>query len=330
MEKCNWPCLGIDMSKRVFDVEVDGMTELPRMQFSNSSDGYASLLEWLAQKRIDKVHACVESTSRYHEALAEFLHENGHWVSIVNPRRIKAMRDAEGKQHKTDRLDAGLIARFCRKERPAQWTPQPIEIRQLQELHRRLEDLGKVMQQEINRLESGITCPALRSSVETHVEFLTLQIKQLEGIAKTFVKQHPRLHCEYQLLVSIAGIGPKTALTHLCENGYVDRFQNCRQLEMVNGLVPIKNESGGRRKGEHLSSKSRSRLRKTLYMAALSAMQFNPVIREFAAGLQRRGKPGKVVVCAVMRKLLRIMFGVLKSGTPFDAEHHHRLNRRFA
>ena len=330
MEKCNWPCLGIDMSKNVFDVEVDGMSDSPRMQFSNSTDGYASLIEWLVQKGIDKVHACVESTSRYHQALAEYLHENGHWVSIVNPRRVKAMRDMEGKQHKTDRLDAALIARFCRKERPARWTPQPIEIRQLQELQRRLEDLSKVMQQEINRLESGITCPALRFSIESHVEFLTLQIKQLEAVVKALVKQHPRLHRDYQLLVSIAGIGPKTALTHLAENGYLDRFQTCRQLEMVNGLVPIKNESGTSRKGEHLSSKSRSRLRKTLYMAALSAMQFNPVIREFATGLQQRGKPGKVVVCAVMRKLLRIMFGVLKSGIPFDAEHHHRLNRRFA
>jgi transposase len=147
--------LGIDVSKRTLDVALIFDNRTLCRQFKNSTDGFKSLADWLAALKIARVHACLEATGIYGEAIALFLHESGHLVSVVNPLRIKAYAQSNMQRNKTDRLDARLIASFCLTQVPDQWQPPSTEVKQLQALNRRIETLEEMQQAEENRLANA-------------------------------------------------------------------------------------------------------------------------------------------------------------------------------
>lgn len=327
MRKCQFTCLGVDISKVKFDVCLLTMGKELWKSFPNDRDGFDSLSQWLKDKGIDQAHVCMESTGRYGEALAEYLHDQDHWVSVVNPQRIKGKAQSELLRSKADRLDASLTARFCLSERPSRWLPQPPELRELQEVERHLESLKSARRQELNRLEPGLKCQALIATIQAHTEFLDHQINELECWLKEHRKLHPKIDRHYKLITSVIGIGDTTAAVYLGEVGYSESFQSPRQLELFTGLAPCRYQSGTSvKRADRISKVSNPRLRKALYMPALSAIQHNPIIREFAERLSRLGKPSKVIICAVMRKLLRIIYGVLKSGQPFNPNYTRTLS----
>lgn len=130
--------LGIDISKKTFHGALmleNGKTK-PKV-FSNDPEGFNDLLKWLSRHHVTRIHACMEATSIYGSALAQFLYEAGHIVSIVNPARIKGFAKGELLRTKTDKVDAALIARFCAAIEPPAWIPLPPDIKQLQALFRR-------------------------------------------------------------------------------------------------------------------------------------------------------------------------------------------------
>lgn len=136
-----------------------------------------------------------------------------------------------------------------------------------------------------------------------------------------FIRSQEKLRKDFMLLTSIIGVGQNTVVTFLGELSGATQFSTSREVEVFCGVVPRLFESGSSVRGRSRMSKvGNSRLRRALYMPALCAMHQNPTLREFAERLRAAGKPGKVVVGAAMRKLLRIMFAVLKSGRPFDVE----------
>src|SRR5436190_599787 len=151
------PTLGIDISKDSFHLELSINDKLRHRKFANRKEGFGELCAWLAKHKAIYVHACLEATGPYSEALAIYLHEQGHIVSVVNPVQIKAFGQSELLRNKDDRPDAGLIRRFCEKQRPAPWTPPPPHLRELQALTRHLENLIETRQQQINRLEATNT-----------------------------------------------------------------------------------------------------------------------------------------------------------------------------
>lgn len=317
--------LGIDVSKRTFDIWLLHNGKDKRKKFDNNADGFRQLSEFLDKNNVLKVHACMEATGRYYEALAQYLFEKEHLVSVVNPLKIKGYAISELQRSKTDELDAGIIARFCRANRPPAWKPRPQEISDLQQAERYLENLKVNRRQELNRLESGITCAAIKSIIEQHVEELDLKIKEVETWLKEHVKKHEKLNKHYELIVSIIGVGNVTAFTYLGELGYTDNFHYTRQAESFCGLTVRKYESGSSilKKGR-MSKVGNWYLRKALYMPALSAIQHNPIIREFAEHLKKVGKPPKVIIGAVMRKLFRIIYAVVKSERPFDINYQSK------
>ena len=146
--------LGIDVSKSKFDVALFRNNKLKNKKFSNNLKGFESLLDWLEKLNAVPVHVCMEATGVYGEALSEYLYDTGFTVSVVNPARIKGFAQSELLRTKTDKADAGLIARFCYAMKPKAWSPQPKEIRQLRDLVRRLDALNAMHQQELNRLEA--------------------------------------------------------------------------------------------------------------------------------------------------------------------------------
>src|SRR6266852_5651765 len=147
------PTLGIDISKDSFHLELSINNKLRHRKFANRKEGFGELCVWLVKHKATQVHACLEATGPYSEALALYLHQQGHTVSIVNPLQIKAFGQSELLRNKDDRPDAGLIRRFCEKQQPPAWKPPPVHLRELQALTRHLENLLETRQQQLNRLE---------------------------------------------------------------------------------------------------------------------------------------------------------------------------------
>lgn len=319
------PTLGIDISKNSFHVELSTSQKLRHRRFANRKEGFAELCVWLAKHKAYPVHACLEATGPYSEALALYLHEQGHTVSVVNPAQIKAFGQSELLRNKDDRPDAGLIRRFCEKQQPMAWQPPPAHFRELQALTRHLENLLETRQQQVNRLETTTTKEVFKS-LRKLVAHLDAEIKRTEQQLDDHIERHPDLKQQCQLLESIPGIGKRTATRLLAEIEDLSQYKSARQVAAYAGLTPRNNRSGTRRGQTRLSKTGNARVRKALFLPAMVAKQHNPVVRRFCQRLARYGKTKMQLVGAAMRKLLHIAFGVLKSGKAFDPNHELLFN----
>jgi transposase len=308
--------LGIDVSKKTLDAALIFEGRTFSKQFKNSSEGFQLLVAWLASLKAAQVHACLEATGAYSEAIALFLHNQGHRVSVVNPLRIKGYAKANMQRNKTDRLDARLIASFCLTQKPEQWQPPKAEVKHLQSLVRRIETLEEMRQSEENRLANAAL--EIKLSIERMIRLLKEEILELERQTKQQIDQNLELKEQSRLLQTIPGIGERTAKLLLSEVEF-SRFDSARSLAAQAGVTPRKRQSGTSLKQTGLSKLGNARLRKSLYFPAIVARQHNEIIREFGERLQKRGKTPMQIVCAAMRKLLHIAFGVLKHQRAFDA-----------
>jgi transposase len=263
----------------------------------------------------------MEGTGRLWEPLADFLHTEKFVVSVVNPARIKGFAQSDMRRSKTDKIDAKIIARFCRTQTPPAWVPPPAEIKAIRDMQRYVEELTDNKTQEKNRLQSGVLDERVHCAIIRHIEYLDNEIDALETEILELIHRYPKLSRDYDLLTSIIGVGQTAAVTFLGELSAANNFSSSRELEVFCGLTPKLFESGSSVRGKPRMSKvGNARIRKALYMPALCALRANPALREFAARLKAAGKPGKVVVGAVMRKLLRLMFAVVKTGKHFDVD----------
>lgn len=313
--------LGIDIAKAKFDVALlmpDG--KLRRKSCANTPDGFADLTRWLARHHATVVHAALEATGRYGDALAHYLHDAGHVVSVLNPAIIHAFAASQLARAKTDAADAALIARYTASQHPPAWTPAPREVRDLQALVRRLDALHGMRAQETNRLEAGPLVAAVRSSIETVVATLTAEIAAVQQQIRDHIDQHPGLRTQRELLVSIPGIGAATAAVLIAEL-FDKSYRSARQAAAFAGVVPRVSESGTQRTRGRMVKIGPSRLRKALYFPAMTALRCNPTIRHLRTRLRAAGKANMVIIGAAMRKLIHLAFGVLKSGRAYDATY---------
>ena len=314
------PTLGLDISKNSFQVELSINNKLRQRRFANRKEGFAELCVWLAKHQAGAVQACLEATGPYSEAVALYLHEQGHTVSVVNPAQIKAFGQSELLRNKDDRPDAGLIRRFCEKQQPAAWQPPPAHFRELQALTRHLENLLETRQQQVNRLEVTTTKDVLKS-LRKLVAHLEAEIKRTEQQIDDHVDRHPDLKQQCELLESIPGIGKRTATKLLAEIENISQYKSARQVAAYAGLTPRNQRSGNWRGQTRLSKTGNARVRKALFLPAMVAKQHNPVVRSFCQRLAGHGKNKMQVVGVAMRKLIHIAFGVLKSGKVFNPDH---------
>lgn len=323
--------LGIDIGKREFHCALSVGGEVRSNHFPNSRLGFDRLGRWLNNRRVDRVHACLEATGGWSEELALYLLEHGHKVSVVNPLSIKAFGQSELSRTKTDKADAELIARYCAAMHPEPWNPPtPIE-RRLQQLARRRIALDDMRTQERNRLE-GPGISEIADSIETTVEFLREQIEEIDAQMRELIDDDPTLKGRRDLLESIPGVGERLAVTLLGEIPNISEFRSGKALAAFVGLCPRQFRSGTSVSASWLSRRGNTRVRRILYMPAIVAMRCNPVIRSFAQRLKAAGKTGKRLLAAVMRQLLVLAYGVLKSRQPFDPQYgcgrrHGRLKK---
>lgn len=309
--------LGIDVAKLKLDVALLTTDKTYIKQFENSLAGFQALQSWLDSFSLPSVQACLEATGTYGDAVALFLHEQGHVVSVINPLRIKGYAASKLQRNKTDKADARLIAEFCDKENPLPWTPPTPEIRQLQALTRRIETLAEMVQMEKNRRDSASS--ETRESLDRMIKALTEEIAKLQQQINQHLDQHPKLKEQHDLLLTIPGIGEKTAQLLLSEIDFA-RYDDARQVAAAAGVTPRKQESGSSLKRTNLSKLGNGRVRKALYFPAIVATRRNPIIKEFASRLKKNGKTSMQIVCAAMRKLLHQAFGVLKNNCSFNPD----------
>ena len=316
------PILGIDIAKLKFNVcLIQHSGKLKHKVFPNNATGFEQLTEWFSRQGVECLHACLEATGTYGEALSLYLYQASHIVSVVNPAAIKAFAGSRLSRTKTDRVDAELIARFCQAQAPPRWTPLPQEVRELQALVRRLESLIEMRVMEENRLSSGLVVEAVRVSVEELLTHLNAQIKRTEKLIREQLNKHPRLKRQSELLDSIPGIAETTAALLLSEITDITHYRSARQVAADAGLVPRERQSGSSVRGRtRLSKIGNARLRRALYFPAITAIRCSKFFQDWAKGLQERGKSKLSVICAVMRKLIHLAYGVLKTGQPFDPE----------
>lgn len=311
--------LGIDVAKATFDAALLWEGKRAQRTFPMNPAGFTALDGWIHEHGLELVHACLEATGEYGAALALALYEAGHQVSIVNPTRIAAYAKSRLARTKTDKSDAALIARFCAQEQPPIWTPPAAEMQELQALVRRVEMLQEMVQQEENRRQSGGSSSAVRTSIEATLAFLRAELAKTQRLVQQQVQQSVELRRQQQLLCSIPGVGLWTAARVLAEIEAVRGVVDARQLAAYAGLTPRERTSGSSvHHPARLAKTGNSRLRRALYLPAIVAMRHNPAVQALAERLRARGKRPMVIVGAAMRKLLHLIYGVLKSGKPFD------------
>lgn len=314
--------LGIDLSKRYFDA----MLRLPNgekvhEQFENNAAGFKVLATWLKKHKAKVVHACMEATNIYWEALAAFLYAAGHQVSVVNPARIKGFAMSQLRRNKTDKQDSDVIVDFCAATNPDAWTPPTPAQQKLRALVRHRDGLLKTLTQEKNRLadcQDSDVCASLQRVIDA----LQKELDQLEEQITQFIAQDETLSAQKTLLLSIKGFGPVMTHKLLAEMPDLADYEDARAAAADAGVTPAHFESGDTvRRNAQMSKVGKASLRGALYFPAMTAMRFNPIVKALVQRLEQRHKPWKVILGAAMRKLMHLAYGVLKNKTPFDPHY---------
>lgn len=330
MDKPIVPALGIDISKSTFNASLllggSNGAIVARGHFSNDASGFTKLVAWLEKGLVQTsdttVHACMEATGRYARALHRFLYEKGHTVSVVNPQRTCNFVKSRMLRTKSDKADADAIAWFCASQNPVPTPPLPPEKLKLQDITRRIQDLKNERQRERNRLKAGLEASAVEKDIKQNLKHIEKRIKLLETEAKQLLDEYPELAAQVKLLVSIKGIAFTTAVMLIAEIPNVRAFARVGQLVAYAGLNPTHVTSGTSvKKKSRLSKQGNSHIRAGLFMPILSAIRWNPHVHALAERLKAEGRHKMVVNGAAMRKMLHIVYGVLKSGKPYDPNY---------
>ena len=314
--------LGIDVAKAKLDCALrlaDG--KYRNKVIENNPKGFKVLIEWLGKFSASNAHVCMEATGIYWEASAEHLAEQGMTVSVINPSQIKAFGASRLVRTKTDKVDAQLIAEFCFERQPAAWKAPSANEKSLRAMVLRLDALQAMRTQESNRLE--VAREAVAAGIENHIAWLDAEIKALIRLINEHMDNDSDLKRKRDLLDSIPGLGERTIATLLSFYGDLSRFANARQAVAFAGLDPRQQESGSSVKGKPRMSKiGHAFLRKAMYMPSMVTLYKTTWGKCFRERLALSGKAPKLIIGAMMRKLIHVGFGVLRSGKTFDPTLH--------
>ncbi len=289
--------IGIDISKALLDVATYPEGEIN--QFTNDTKGYKALVNWLADYNIENI--VFESTGPYHRSLERFLGLKAMPFSLINPRHAKRFGQATGKLAKTDRADALMLAKFGKLMEPEQTAIKSQSLEELAELMAARRALMKDKTAANNR-QHNLHSTLLKRQIKQRLKQIERQIVAIDARCHALIKHDARL-CERQaILTSIPGLGTLTATIILCAMPELGSM-NKRQTAALAGLAPITRQSGTW-KGKSFIRGGRAHLRQALYMPALVAIRFNHELAEKYQAMIKAGKPAKVAIVAVMRKLI--------------------------
>ncbi|GHF61536.1 IS110 family transposase [Deinococcus metalli] len=319
--------LGLDIGKdTVFAhlIRMDGATH-SLAAVPNTAVGFRQLLTWARTHGAPRatLHVVMEATGVYWERCAQYLFEQGCTVSVENPTRIRYFARSKARRGKTDAMDAALIAAYGSTMAPRTWRPPSAALHELKLLCRERSTLVVTLNAEQNRLHAmnhrAVVTQRLMALIQERVAFLQTQVETLERSMRTLIEGDPALAEPLQLLLTIPGYGFLTAASVLAETDGFALLETGRQISAYAGIAPAPVESGTSVHGHSRISKiGNAHLRRTAYLAASGARKSKGRVGEFYRHLRAQGKPPKVALVALGRKLLRIGLAVVKSGQPYQ------------
>ena len=299
--------VGMDVAKATLDLCALGTQGSVVRQCSNNSKGHQALVTWLATFGL--VQVVCEATGGYERAAVQALQQAGCAVSVLNPRLVRDFARSLGYLAKTDRLDARILAEYGRRLTPRATAPTTPAQQQLALWVARRRQLVEMSHMERCRLQQTDD-PVLRRAIQSLLRTLAQQLKRVHLALQKLVDATPALARAVAILRTVRGVGQLTALTLLAtlpELGQLNR----RQIAALTGVAPFNHDSG-QHHGRRLIWGGRADARKALYMAALVAAFKNPTYQAFYQRLRGAGKPGKLALTAVMRKLICHLNAILK------------------
>ncbi|MDQ3420670.1 MAG: IS110 family transposase [Acidobacteriota bacterium] len=308
-----WSSVGIDVSKAELVIAV-----APSGERWTSATTPEALVAFVARvKTLAPSVVVMEATAGYDVPVAVACAAAGLPVAVVNPRQIRAFAQAIGRTAKTDPIDAEVIALFGERVRPE---PRPLpdaDTQALAALVARRRQLLEMLHAERQRQEQA-TATAVRRDLRQHVTWLKRRVADTDDELQKRIQKSPAWREKDDLLRSVPGIGPavsRTLLAELPELGQLDR----RTIAALVGVAPM-NRDSGRFRGKRMIWGGRASVRQALYMAALVASRYNAPLRTFYQRLQAAGKPKKLALVAVMRKLLTILNAMVKHNTEWHQQ----------
>lgn len=313
----NTPSLGIDMAQLSFSVALwFDSQRVVKARFDNNPRGFRQLDRWLRQHFSGKVRVALESTNTYAEPLAQWLHQAGHQVHVLNPERMALYARSLGQRNKTDPADAVSIARYIATHEATPWRPAPPEQLHLRSLTRTRHQLVTYSNQLRNQLQTAD--PVARPHLQAVLDTILRQLKALLLEITAHLRAYPVLGAQVRRLRTCKGIGLITAAITIAELPPVGPASDPRALCAWAGLTPKRWQSGNTEWPARLCRKGNVYLRQALYMPSLVAKRYNPLLRTFAQRLADNGKSTPAILGAVSHKMLRILIGLLRSNTDFD------------
>ena len=297
--------VGIDISKTHLDLAVHATRE--HWQVAYDAAGIKKVVTRL--RTLAPTLIVLEATGGLELRIVSALAEAQLPVVVVNPRQVRAFAQATGTLAKTDRLDALVLAHFGAAMQPTPRALPDAATHQLSAILTRRQQLVDMLTMEKNRLPQQTTV-ALRKRLRAHITWLTQELSRTETELSQVIQQSPLWRAQDDLLQSAKGVGPVLSHTLLAEVPELGRL-NRQQLAALVGVAPFNRDSGGLR-GKRCIWGGRARVRRALYMGALSAKKCNPVIKAFYQRLLAAGKKKKVALTACMRKLLTILNAMVK------------------
>jgi transposase len=305
--------IGIDVSKQWLEVAVHQSDY--HFRCPNNRSKFPGLLAELITLRPARI--VLEATGGLERPLLQVLQSAGLPVVMVNPRQVRDFAKALGHLAKTDRLDARVLAHFAWSIKPPLRPLKTTEDSELDALMGRRNQLGDILVAEKNRRGSAAT-EAARADIEAHIEWLEQRLKALDKQLKDQLKHCAAWQQKDQLLQSVAGIGFVTSVSLLADCPELGQL-NRHQIAKLAGVAPLNRDSGKQRGTRHIFA-GRAQLRAKLYMATLTAVRCNPVIKAFYQQLIARNKLKKVALVACMRKLLTIINAMVRDNKPWNVQ----------
>jgi transposase len=303
--------IGIDVAKDELVIFFDGDESI--ISISNDSVALERFAkEFKPLRRLERI--VIEASGGYEALALASLAAAGLPVSLVNPKRVRDYAKSIGALAKTDRIDARILALYSvAVELPLYELPlaRQSELRELVQRRRQLVQM-RANEQTRLRQASGQT----QQSLQRHLEWLTGEIEDIDRDLDQKIKEHPDFQANDELLQSVPGVGRTTSATLLAELPELGSSSN-KQISALAGLAPFADESG-RRRGIRRIRGGRAPIRRILYLAAISAIRFNPPIKQLYQRLKQSGKPTKVAVIAAARKLLCYLNSIIKHQTPWS------------
>lgn len=309
----NQTVAGVDVSKETLDIYL-----LPKgtaWKVKNNKSSISKLVKTFKKEGVDLV--VMEPTGKYHWELMVQMVEAGIPTAVANPKKVRYFAKSLGIEAKTDKVDARVIAKFGKLVEPRQLQQIDRKMLELKELVSRRRALVKMMTAETNRL-SGTTIPLIKSGIEQSLVSIKEQLVNIQDVLIKTIKLDEEKRRKFELFQTVKGIGPVTAAVLVAEMPELGQM-NSKQAAALLGVAPFNKDSGSFQ-GHRMISGGRFFVRKAVYMAILSAMRYNPVIRRFYNRLLKKGKLKKVAMVACMRKMIVILNAMAKTNSEWRTE----------